>query len=49
MLADGISNKHIEEMRSLGLSSGSCGAKLLGAGGGGFFAFCSTKQQYKKF
>lgn len=49
MLADGISNKHIEEMRSLGLSSGSCGAKLLGAGGGGFLLFVVPSNSIKNF
>lgn len=38
-LADGISDKWIEEHYSRGLKSGALGGKLIGAGGGGFFLF----------
>jgi D-glycero-alpha-D-manno-heptose-7-phosphate kinase len=48
-LAKGINNKHIDEIYNLGLSSGSYGAKLLGAGGGGFLLFVVPDNKLKNF
>lgn len=48
-LAKNISNKLIEEMYDFGISSGSSGGKLLGAGGGGFILFYCEKQKQKHF
>ena len=48
-LASEITNKHIEEIYNLGLSSGSYGAKLLGAGGGGFLLFVVPDNKLKNF
>ena len=48
-LAEGITNKSIEELYDLGISSGSYGAKLLGAGGGGFLLFVVPDEKITKF
>ena len=38
-LSSGVSNKKIDKLINMGLKNGACGAKLLGAGGGGFILF----------
>lgn len=48
-LANGITNKKIDEIYKLGMSSGALGAKLLGAGGGGFLLFIVPDLNLKKF
>ncbi len=45
-LTQKISNPHIDEIYSAGLSAGAIGGKLLGAGGGGFMLFfCPPERQ----
>ena len=42
-------SKEIQNYISLGLKNGALGAKLIGAGGGGFIMFiCNDKHQLKK-
>ncbi len=48
-LAEGITNKKIEKIYNLGLSSGAEGGKLLGAGGGGFILFIVPNKNLVKF
>lgn len=48
-LALGITNKSIEKLYNLGISNGSYGAKLLGAGGGGFLLFVVPDDKITKF
>lgn len=42
-------NYHIDKLYSLGMRNGALGAKLLGAGGGGFMLFYVAKKSQKKF
>ena len=46
-LSPGVSNKKIDELINLGLRNGASGAKLLGAGGGGFILYL-TKNKVEK-
>ena len=48
-LAPGITNEVIEKIYHLGLSKGAYGAKLLGAGGGGFLLFVVPDKNLKNF
>ena len=45
-LASGVSNSHVEDMVARALGAGASGAKLTGAGGGGFLVvICSIERQ----
>ena len=46
-LSPGVTNKKIDHLIDLGLKNGATGAKLLGAGGGGFILYL-TKDKYQK-
>ena len=48
-LSNKVSSSKIDRIYQHGLSSGSLGGKLLGAGGGGFFLFYVKKSNHKKF
>jgi D-glycero-alpha-D-manno-heptose-7-phosphate kinase len=48
-LAPGITNEAIEKIYHFGLSKGAYGAKLLGAGGGGFLLFVVPDKNLKIF
>lgn len=48
-LSNKVSNSKIDRIYQHGLSAGSLGGKLLGAGGGGFFLFYVKKSNHKKF
>ncbi|MCC6696086.1 MAG: GHMP kinase, partial [Candidatus Hydrogenedentes bacterium] len=41
-LTDKISNSRLDEMHHLAMESGASGAKICGAGGGGFLMACCT-------
>jgi D-glycero-alpha-D-manno-heptose-7-phosphate kinase len=41
--------KELQDIKEFGLQSGGSGAKILGAGGGGFIAFWVTEQNKEKF
>ncbi len=43
-----VSYKEIDNLYKLGMKSGAYGGKLLGAGGGGYFLFLSSKKNQKK-
>ena len=45
-LTDGISNPTIDQIYSLGKKNGAWGAKLLGAGGGGFMLFFAPPEKH---
>lgn len=45
-LADGISNDHIERMYASAMAAGADGAKICGAGGGGFLLVCFAPEVY---
>ena len=47
-LSPKVSNKKIDELINYGLKNGACGAKLLGAGGGGFILYLTNNQTQKK-
>ena len=47
-LSSGVSNKKIDKLINMGLKNGACGAKLLGAGGGGFILFLTKNKIEKK-
>lgn len=47
-LADGISNKTIDEWYNLAIEKGANGGKILGAGGGGFMVFFAEKKKRKQ-
>jgi len=48
LMANGISNPHIEAIYELALQSGSNGGKISGAGGGGFiFFYCPGNTRFK--
>lgn len=47
-LSKKVTNYKIDKIISLGLKNGACGAKLLGAGGGGFVLFLTKNNQMKK-
>ena len=44
----GISNPYIDELISTGIQTGALGAKLLGAGGGGFVLFYAPSQLHRE-
>ena len=44
-----VTNNNIDKLYKLGIDSGALGAKLLGAGGGGFMLFFVPKHKQKKF
>lgn len=48
-LAPGITNEVVEKIYHLGFSKGAYGAKLLGAGGGGFLLFVVPDKNLKNF
>ncbi|MFQ3549988.1 MAG: GHMP kinase [Armatimonadota bacterium] len=43
-LAEGITNGTIDEMYELAMNAGAAGAKVTGAGGGGFFLICTPPE-----
>ena len=43
-LASGISNPTIDKLHDLAISAGASGAKVTGAGGGGFFLVCTPPE-----
>ena len=47
-LSPKVSNKKIDKLINYGLKNGACGAKLLGAGGGGFILYLTNNQTQKK-
>lgn len=47
-IADGISNKFIDDCYEAGLKAGALGGKILGAGAGGFLMFYANKKDHKK-
>jgi D-glycero-alpha-D-manno-heptose-7-phosphate kinase len=47
-LSPKVSNKKIDKLINFGLNNGACGAKLLGAGGGGFILYLTNNQTQKK-
>ena len=47
-LSPKVSNKKIDRLIKFGLRNGASGAKLLGAGGGGFILYLTNNQIQKK-
>ena len=47
-LSPQVSNKKIDKLINFGLKNGASGAKLLGAGGGGFILYLTNNQTQKK-
>ena len=47
-LSPKVSNKKIDKLINFGLNNGACGAKLLGAGGGGFVLFMCKENMREK-
>ena len=47
-LADAVSNSSINNLINLGLKNGAVGAKILGAGDGGFILFLSDRKNISK-
>ena len=47
-LVDGITGEHLDQLHDLFLNSGATGAKLLGAGGGGFFLVHAPEVEIRK-
>jgi len=47
-LSKKVTNRNIDEVINYGLKNGACGAKLLGAGGGGFVLFLTSTARDKK-
>ena len=48
-LAEGVSDKYIDEIYESSLKSGALGGKLMGAGGGGFFMFLVPPEKQEEF
>jgi D-glycero-alpha-D-manno-heptose-7-phosphate kinase len=48
-LSDRISNSEVEDLYAKGMSAGSTGGKLLGAGGSGYFAFYVPEENAARF
>lgn len=48
-LSNKVTSKRIDDLYNYALDSGADGGKLLGAGGGGFFAFYVRRENQKKF
>lgn len=46
-LAEGVSGQRINEIHAAGMEAGAWGAKLLGAGGGGFILFCAPPERHE--
>ena len=47
-LSDSITNRDLDEIYSTGMQAGAYGAKLLGAGGGGFMLFVAPPQTHQR-
>jgi D-glycero-alpha-D-manno-heptose-7-phosphate kinase len=47
-IAEGISNKFIDDCYEIAIKSGAIGGKILGAGAGGFLMFYAHKKNHKK-
>lgn len=47
-LSDKVSNQQIDEIYARAMKSGAYGAKILGAGGGGFFLVCAHPDNHQK-
>jgi D-glycero-alpha-D-manno-heptose-7-phosphate kinase len=48
-IAQGVSNSQIDSAYASGISAGATGGKLLGAGGGGYFAFYVPSDTQERF
>jgi len=46
-LAEGVSGQRIQEIHTAGMAAGAWGAKLLGAGGGGFILFFAPPERHQ--
>lgn len=48
-LADGVTDKYIDDIYEMAMKSGAIGGKLMGAGGGGFFMFLVPPEKQEEF